>query len=440
MKATLIEISEAVNDLKGLKIGNTPLSLESLVTNAGYCFTEVLCQLWIQDAKIVHRLEDWTMNPEEEATTLYLNELTAFHRSNTRLAFRIATGKEVERTASSSASSSPEVNSNVSRARAEGAMSSEFTTRIKSAFLESLYIYLDGLVHLAFSEYSPLDAHLTTSQKLVHDTSNRVVTNSIIDVKELDTRILLSVTNLSYLARTIVPALAKQFHETFRVKMGEDLRTIDEVALELDKILFTDFLESKSKVVSGIFRNGILHSNIDWSGIPKPTLVHPFIYEALLSLVQTHAQVRMIAKPLVPRTITSLLETLAEVILESFEQIPQFGMGGMLQATLEIEFTHQTLAQFVSPKAEKTLKQIYQTISQKYVRQVGSKGAEEDASLQAELESVKKILMMSRKATALEFLCFRKTREHASTSSASTAATSSSGERKDASRRAHEKR
>ncbi|UZJ51135.1 hypothetical protein CBS101457_000455 [Exobasidium rhododendri] len=414
MKATLIEIADAVNDLKGLKIGNTPLSLESLVTNAGYCFTEVLCQLWMQDAKIIHRLEDWTLNPEEEATTLYLGEVAAFHRSNTRLAYRIASGKEVDRSTEGASSRLRDVN-----------MSSEFSSRIKTAFLDTIYVYLDGLVHLAFSDYNPLDAHLTTSQKLVHDPSK--ITSNIIDVKELDTRILLGVTNLSHLTRSIVPLLVKQFHELYRVKMAEDLRTIDEVALELDKILFDDFIERKARIVSTIFENGILHSNIDWSGIPKPSLVHPFIYEALLSLVQTHAQVRMVAKPLVPRTITSLLETLAEVILNSFEKIPRFGMGGMLQATLEIEFTHQTLSQFVSPKAESSLKQIYQTISQKYVRQSGNKAIEEDASLQMELESVKKILISSRKATALEFLCFRKTRE---------AHSGGERERKD-SRRAH---
>lgn len=410
MKATLIELTDAVNDLKALKIGSTPLSLDNLLTNAGYCFTEVLGQLWVEDAKIIHRLEDWTLNPDEEATTLFLGEVAAFHKSNTRLAYRIASGKESDRSTDGLA----EATSAPLRSRESNAISSEFITRIKSAFLDSIYIYLDGLVHLAFTDYNPLDAHLTTSQKLVQDSTRS--TRSIIDVKELDTRILLAVTNLSHLTTVIAPGLARQFHDAFHVKMGEELKTIEEVALELDKILFNDFMERKSRAVSTIFRNGILSSGIDWNGIPKPSEIHPFIYEALLSLVQTHAQVRTIAKPLVPRTITTLLENLAEVILESFEKIARFGMGGMLQATLEIEFVHQTLSQFVSSKAEQLLKQIYQIISQKYVKQMGSRGAEEEAFLQIELESVKKILIASRKATALEFLCFRKTREVTATS------------------------
>jgi len=61
--------------------------------------------------------------------------------------------------------------------------------------------------------------------------------------------------------------------------------------------------------------------------------VHPFIYEALLSLVQVHAQVRAVAKRLVVRSITALLEELAQVTLDAFNKIQSFGMGGMLQAS-----------------------------------------------------------------------------------------------------------
>ena len=38
-------------------------------------------------------LEDWTINPEEEATTLYLRDMASFHKSNARAAWHIAGGK-----------------------------------------------------------------------------------------------------------------------------------------------------------------------------------------------------------------------------------------------------------------------------------------------------------------------------------------------------------
>lgn len=250
-------------------------------------------------------------------------------------------------------------------------------------------------------------------------TSHKVVGNSrlTVDVQELDTRILLSVTNLAHLSRIAIPTMAKQFQEVYHCKMSEDLATIEEVAAQLDKILFDDFLKRRSEAVSNVFRNGILDGGVDWARLPRPSEVHPFIYEALLALVQVHAQVQSVAKALVSRTITSLLESLTDVVLDSFRKVPRFGMGGMLQATLEIEFVHQTLSAFVSPKAEENLKATYDVISSKYQQHRGSK---DDGDLQKELEGVKKTLLASRKTTALEFLCFRKGTGSSSSSASKT--------------------
>lgn len=74
------------------------------------------------------------------------------------------------------------------------------------------------------------------------------------------------------------------------------------------------------------------------------------------------------------------------------------------QATLEIEFMHQTLSQHVSDQADKTLQSIYKTISQSYYRRPNSSAQE----LQQELEGLKRTLVASRRATALQFLCFRR--------------------------------
>lgn len=64
------------------------------------------------------------------------------------------------------------------------------------------------------------------------------------------------------------------------------------------------------------------------------TEVHPFIYDALLSLVLVHAQVSATARPLVARTLGSLVEELAQVALDAFGKVERFGMGGMLQVSL----------------------------------------------------------------------------------------------------------
>jgi len=70
---------------------------------------------------------------------------------------------------------------------------------------------------------------------------------------------------------------------------------------------------------------------------------------------------------------------------------------------------HQTLGRYVSPAAAKTLSDLYNRISQAYARRPG------DESLQANLDSVKKTLADSRRATALEFLCFKQSKSSSST-------------------------
>ncbi|GAC73963.1 sec5 subunit of exocyst complex [Moesziomyces antarcticus T-34] len=392
LRETLAHVVDACNDLAALGIASAT-TLRALLTNARFCFVQVVCVLWQEDAKIFHLLEDWTLNPDEQATTLHLRAIAAFHKSNARQAFHLAGGR----------SASTPVSALEARGKnraAEQPVASEFTTRIKGAFLDALYAFLDGMVQLAFSEYSPLEPRTALSVQAVSGQPG-----SSVDVRDLDTRVLLSVTNLAHLTRSVIPGLVKQFSDAYAVKMDDDLATLAEVAVQLDAILFNDYVQRKSGALSHIISRGILESGIDWASIPKPSGVHAFIYEALLSLVEVHAHVRSIAKPLVTRTITTLVDDLTATTLDAFQRIASFGMGGMLQATLEIEFLHQTLAAYISPQAEQRLKDVYETISHNYVRTSRDKD-----TLNAELERVKQILVHTRKSTALEFLCFRKNR------------------------------
>jgi exocyst complex component 2 len=59
--------------------------------------------------------------------------------------------------------------------------------------------------------------------------------------------------------------------------------------------------------------------------------VHSFVYEALLSLVLVHAQISDIAKPLINRALTALLESMAIDCLEAFQRVEKFSLGGMCQ-------------------------------------------------------------------------------------------------------------
>ena len=62
---------------------------------------------------------------------------------------------------------------------------------------------------------------------------------------------------------------------------------------------------------------------------------------------------------------------------------------------------HQAFVQYVTPKAASQLTEIYQKISESYSRRPG------DENLQYALDGVKRTLSDTRKATGIEFLCFR---------------------------------
>ncbi|CAJ0767382.1 9468_t:CDS:2, partial [Entrophospora sp. SA101] len=121
--------------------------------------------------------------------------------------------------------------------------------------------------------------------------------------------------------------------------------------------------------------------------------VNPYVYKALLSLVMVHSQVSDIAKQLVDRTLSALLESMSQYCLESFRQVNKFGMGGLLQATLEVEFMHQSLSQYITPKAQEIFKEIYETIERLYDSDHVS------GSLDTELAGVKQLLIEGRKNT-----------------------------------------
>jgi exocyst complex component 2 len=181
-----------------------------------------------------------------------------------------------------------------------------------------------------------------------------------------------------------------------------------EVVKQLDRTLFQSYIKPKADVVKALMRTGVLDSDMDWYETPQPTEIRPYMYEILMYLVSVHAQVNSTTSVLLEQSLCALVDELAEEALRCFKQVKRFGMGGMLRATLEIEFLHQTLSRYVTPSAEKTLSDLYNKISQAYARRPG------DENLQNHLDGVKKTLADTRRATGIEFLCFRQTKSGSS--------------------------
>jgi len=122
----------------------------------------------IVDAKIFYKLEDWrpdssTSTDGDTSTTSYLAKIVAFHRFNCITSYRLAGGSEesaqslLSSSSSTSSSSTSTLNSSgnpLSNSRTrnnELGLTSEWKKKVQGAFLDALYAFLDGLVHVAFS-------------------------------------------------------------------------------------------------------------------------------------------------------------------------------------------------------------------------------------------------------------------------------------------------
>ncbi|KAI0674523.1 exocyst complex component Sec5-domain-containing protein [Trametes maxima] len=397
------EVQDSVNDVAGMEISSeASSSLKSLLESARWKFADILVNAWLRDANIFYYLECWVGSTVDAYTTVYLSQMRTFQKQITTSAFKVAGGVDL----SSSASSS-------SRPTKQNPIPTEFVAKITKAFLDSLYAFLDGMVHLA-SDESP-----TASGVKPLPPSSTVVPGTnpleLVKVEDADTRVLLVVSNFGHLMRVLIPSMITELETAFNSSLADDRKTLMAVVQELDKTLFESYFKPKSAALTAIVRNGILDPEMDWYETPQPKEIRPYVYETLMFLVGIHAQVSAAAAPLLERTLNALVEDVAEEALRCFRQVKRFGMGGMLRATLEIEFMHQTLSRYVTPSADQTLSELYTKISQAYAKRPG------DENLQSHLDGVKKTLADARRATGIEFLCFRQTKDRSKEKSRSGA-------------------
>jgi exocyst complex component 2 len=202
----LNEVQDCVNELGALELtGEATQSLRELISAIKWRFEEVICSGWVRDAKIFYRLENWKpdsdhdgqtsstfsssttsgrnttttsssssttptlLPPPTSASTNYLRKITAFHRFNVISAYRVAGGSE-ERAQSllgngnggnlSNVNNNNPLSNNRTTTTTGGGgrndldsfLTTDYQRKIQGAFLDGLYAFLDGLVHVAFSD------------------------------------------------------------------------------------------------------------------------------------------------------------------------------------------------------------------------------------------------------------------------------------------------
>ncbi|TFK71888.1 hypothetical protein BDN72DRAFT_837032 [Pluteus cervinus] len=390
MLKALGEIQETVNEINSMDISaEVSNGLKNLLESAKWRFEDILINSWLRDAGLFYYLEAWRSAPGEPGSTHYLILMESFQRHITTSAYRLAGGVD----SAASATSKPSKQSPIPQA---------FIIKITRAFLDTLYAFLDGLVLLASDESPVATGNMLPKRSTTTETTASAADAlDLLDLTSGDNRLLLVISNFAYLSSAIIPSMLNQLEVAFGVTFVEDRQTLMTVVKELDKTLFEGYIKPKAAIVTTTIRGGILDPEMDWYETPQPTEIRPYMFEALMYLVGIHAQVTSAADTLVERVLNALVDELAEEALRCFRQVTRFGMGGMLRATLEIEFMHQVLGRYVTNSAARTLSELYNKISQAYARRPG------DENLQSNLDGVKRTLAETRKATGIEFLCFR---------------------------------
>lgn len=91
-----------------------------------------------------------------------------------------------------------------------------------------------------------------------------------IDVQNRDVRILLTVSNLSHVKNEVIVQVADHLQTALKIDMTSDSKTLTEVVGQLDKILFDDYIKSKSTLLGRTIEKGVLGGGVDWYNAPKP--------------------------------------------------------------------------------------------------------------------------------------------------------------------------
>ncbi|PIA14291.1 hypothetical protein COEREDRAFT_82815 [Coemansia reversa NRRL 1564] len=179
--------------------------------------------------------------------------------------------------------------------------------------------------------------------------------------------VLATLCNLTAFRLFVVPDLlhSKAVRYTLKLDVADELRRLERLLRRLDEMIFSYYVRDKSQQLGAIVRRGVLMGGFSWATTEMPRDTQPYVSEALLYLVFTHAEIMdLIAEvgagaehhmvkqqPLTKRVFQVLTANLAQDLLECVRAIDAFSVGGMLQCVLEALVISQTLQMYMTAPA-----------------------------------------------------------------------------------------
>ncbi|CAK9785848.1 unnamed protein product [Cutaneotrichosporon oleaginosum] len=368
------DVADCVLELTAIDVGKeASQGAKAMLDSLRWRLEEVIATTWARDARTLHLLDARSKGPVTEKIrghAPYLKVVETFQTRILRSARRVASAGTV-------------------RDQDTPPVPQMFRFKIRDSVVETERLLLDGILHMAKEPEIPLE-----------DVNGHVLTASDKE-KAVETSLLDGLAAFHSMAGDHVPSLAKKLCDDIGLSEA-DVSSLYTDLEGVDKLVFDEYISRWSSRLVELIRSGLIRT-IDWSSAPTPKEVRPYMHTVVLSLVEAHAQVSGASHKLVQRVIETLVDCVGDATLDAFRRVGRFGTGGMLMATLEIEFLNQSVTSFLTPHAKDVFKQVYDIISQRYQRHAAPE------SLNRDLEAMRKLLSESRRGTGVETLCFRPT-------------------------------
>uniref|UniRef100_A0A8C6SBE8 Exocyst complex component 2 n=1 Tax=Neogobius melanostomus TaxID=47308 RepID=A0A8C6SBE8_9GOBI len=175
-------------------------------------------------------------------------------------------------------------------------------------------------------------------------------------------RLLIILSNCQYLERHTFLNLADHFEKHGFTGTEKITRVSVQAVRELDRKLFDAYIERRADPIAGALEPGIYAGYFDWRDCQAPTGVRNYLKEALINVIAVHAEVFTVSKDLVPRVLSTIVESVADEMCRLMQCVSSFSKNGALQARLEICALRDAIAAYINSKSNVSFKQALDTL------------------------------------------------------------------------------
>ncbi|KAL8827295.1 MAG: hypothetical protein Q9191_003278 [Dirinaria sp. TL-2023a] len=334
-------VGAAASEMNAVNPSPGSEKLKAFVASARERSARAVCAAWNQDAGMCKYMEDWTRAGDKRDVTKLPCTFSAYEMA-------VLSGLQKILYVLDAATS---------RSGASGIVSpppSKLLQTVRSQFVGSLYKVMTGMVDNAEKGDETLK---TDSNSLITDSDSTTTPSR-------SNRLLLTLSSLRHLSTSTIPALRTHFETLFSITLTDENPQLTSTVTKLSDRLFAAYTAPLSASLHSLILSGIAAP--DWMpSTSHPTSVRPYVYEALLRMVEIHTQLSTTTPALLSAVLTYLTTTLSRSFLTALKQRSLYPLPALMQATLDVEFVAQTLKEYVSEEASRVQGEIYEELDRR---------------------------------------------------------------------------